>query len=58
MSRQSQVLQCPFDLPRVLEVERLAFPIQKQWDFSDFQEALKELFLICDDGAISGFLVA
>lgn len=46
------------DLHRVLEVERLSFPGPKQWDFIDFREALKDLFLVFEDGNISGFLVA
>jgi len=46
------------DLHRILEVERLSFPSQQQWDSSAFQEALKDLFLVFDDGEISGFLIA
>jgi ribosomal protein S18 acetylase RimI-like enzyme len=46
------------DLQRVLEVEKLSFPIRNQWDYGDFREALKDLFLIFADGGISGFLIA
>ena len=46
------------DLDRVLEIERLSFPARKQWDHGDFQDALKDLFLVFVDGEISGFLIA
>lgn len=46
------------DLPRVMEIERLSFPARKQWEFSDFQEAMKDLVFVFDDGEISGFLIA
>ena len=46
------------DLNRILEIERLSFPARKQWEFGDFQEALKDLFFVSADGEISGFLIA
>ena len=46
------------DLPRIMEIERLSFPERKQWDYGDFQEALKDLFFVFVDGEISGFLIA
>jgi ribosomal protein S18 acetylase RimI-like enzyme len=46
------------DLQGVLEVEKLSFPIRKQWDVADFQDALKDLFLVFVDWDISGFLIA
>jgi len=46
------------DLNGILAVERLSFPNRKQWDTGDFQDALKDLFLVFVDGEISGFLVA
>lgn len=42
----------------ILEIERLSFPIRKQWDRSDFQQALSELFLVSGEEEISGFLIA
>jgi ribosomal-protein-alanine N-acetyltransferase len=46
------------DLTGILEVERLSFPVRKQWKQGDFQSALKDLFFIFRDGKISGFLIA
>jgi len=46
------------DLNGILEVERLSFPARKQWNTSDFQAALKDLFFVFLDGKISGFLIA
>jgi ribosomal-protein-alanine N-acetyltransferase len=46
------------DLPRIMEIERLSFPARKQWDYGDFQEAMKDLFFVFVDGEISGFLIA
>lgn len=46
------------DLPGILEIERLSFPDRKRWDHGDFQDALKDLFLVSDDGEPSGFLIA
>ncbi len=46
------------DLDGILEIERLSFPIRKQWDRSDFQQALSELFLVSGEEEISGFLIA
>ena len=46
------------DLNGILEVERLSFPSRKQWDIGDFEDALKDFFLVFVDEEISGFLVA
>jgi ribosomal-protein-alanine N-acetyltransferase len=46
------------DLDRILEIERLSFPIGKQWDRSDFQQALRDLFLVTGEKELSGFLIA
>lgn len=46
------------DLNGILEIERLSFPIGKQWDRSDFQQALRDLFLVSGEEEISGFLIA
>jgi ribosomal-protein-alanine N-acetyltransferase len=46
------------DLHRILEIETLSFPSRKQWNYGDFQAALKDLFFVFLDGKISGFLVA
>jgi ribosomal-protein-alanine N-acetyltransferase len=46
------------DLNGILEIERLSFPIRKQWDRSDFQQALRDLFLVSGEKEISGFLIA
>jgi len=46
------------DLSGILEIERLSFPIGKQWDRSDFQQALRDLFLVSGEEEISGFLIA
>ena len=46
------------DLNGILEVERLSFPIRNQWDYGDFREAMKDLFLVFMDGDVSGFLIA
>ena len=46
------------DLNGILTVERLSFPIRNQWDYEDFREALKDLFLVFVDGGVSGFLIA
>lgn len=46
------------DLNGILEIERLSFPVGKQWDSGDFQDALKDLFFVYDDGGLSGFLIA
>jgi ribosomal-protein-alanine N-acetyltransferase len=46
------------DLNGILEIERLSFPIGKQWDRGDFQQALSDLFLVSGEKEISGFLIA
>jgi ribosomal-protein-alanine N-acetyltransferase len=46
------------DLNGILEIERLSFPIRKQWGYGDFQAALRDLFFVFLDGKISGFLIA
>jgi len=46
------------DLNGILEVERLSFPIGKQWDRGDFQQALRDLFLVSGEKEVSGFLIA
>ena len=46
------------DLNGILEIERLSFPIRKQWDRSDFQQAMSDLFLVSGEKEISGFLIA
>ena len=46
------------DLQGVLEVEKHSFPERKRWDHGDFQDALKDLFLVFVDGELSGFLIA
>ena len=46
------------DLTGILEIERLSFPIRKQWKYGDFQDALKDLFFVFLDGKVSGFLIA
>jgi ribosomal-protein-alanine N-acetyltransferase len=47
------------DLPRVMEIERLAFG--EQWDYFQFKASLDDIFLLAIDAAsaeIVGFLVA
>ena len=44
------------DLGRILEIERLSF--EKQWDAGEFKAALSELFLVYQEGEVSGFLSA
>jgi ribosomal protein S18 acetylase RimI-like enzyme len=47
------------DLPRILEIERLAFG--GQWDYYQFKASLEDVFLVAVEAAISeivGFLVA
>lgn len=47
------------DLPRVMEIERLAFG--GQWDYFQFKASLNDIFLVAVDGNsgdIVGFLVA
>lgn len=47
------------DMPRILEIENLAFG--GQWDYYHFKASLDDLFLVAVDGAtgkIIGFLVA
>jgi ribosomal protein S18 acetylase RimI-like enzyme len=47
------------DLPRIMEIERLAFG--GQWDYYQFKASLEDIFLLAVDGAtaeIVGFLVA
>jgi len=46
------------DLNGILEIERLSFPIGKQWDRSDFQQALRDLFFVSGEKELSGFLIA
>lgn len=46
------------DLNRILEIERLSFLNRKQWDCSDFQQALSDLFLVYGEKEIAGFLIA
>lgn len=45
------------DLNGILEIERLSFPIRKQWDRSDFKQALRDLFLVSGEEELSGFLI-
>jgi len=44
------------DLPRVLEIEALSFPLP--WTETHFASALKNLFLVHQEDRITGFLVA
>jgi [ribosomal protein S18]-alanine N-acetyltransferase len=47
------------DLPRIIEIERLAFG--GQWDYYQFKASLEDVFLVAVDGVtadIVGFLVA
>lgn len=44
------------DLPRVLEIEALSFPLP--WTEGYFAAALKNIFLVCEEAGVSGFLVA
>jgi ribosomal-protein-alanine N-acetyltransferase len=47
------------DLPRIMEIERLAFG--EQWDYYQFKASLDDIFLLAIDAAsaeIVGFLVA
>jgi ribosomal-protein-alanine N-acetyltransferase len=47
------------DLPKIMEIERLAFGMQ--WDYYDFKAALKDVFLIYLDRLehnLVGFLIA
>jgi len=47
------------DLPRIMEIERLAFG--EQWDYYQFKASLDDIFLLAVDAAtadIVGFLVA
>lgn len=44
------------DLDRILEIERLSF--EKQWDYDKFKAALKDLFLVFEEKEILGFLSA
>jgi len=47
------------DLPRIMEIERLAFG--SQWDYYNFKASLDDVFLVAVDAAsadIVGFLVA
>ena len=46
------------DLNGILVIERLSFPVGKQWDRSDFQQALTDLFLVSGEEELSGFLIA
>lgn len=46
------------DLNRIMEIERLSFPIRKQWDHHYFKLALRDLFFVFGDREISGFLIA
>ena len=46
------------DLNGILEIERLSFPIGKQWDRGDFQQVLRDLFLVTGEKELSGFLIA
>ena len=46
------------DLNGILEIERLSFPVGKQWDRSDFQQALRDLFIVSGEKELSGFLIA
>lgn len=49
----------PRDLPRILDIERLAF--DGQWDYYQFKASLEDIFLVAVDAAtaeIVGFLVA
>jgi len=47
------------DLPRIIEIEELAFG--KQWDYFQFKASLEDIFLVAVDGLsgeIVGFIVA
>ncbi len=43
------------DLGKVLEIDRLSF--SRQWDYHDFEAALKDLFLVFEKTEILGFLI-
>jgi len=44
-----------YDLPRILEIERLSF--DKQWREDNFTSALKDIFLVYEQEDIWGFIV-
>lgn len=47
------------DLPRIMEIERLAFG--KQWDYYQFKASLDDIFLVAVDpmsGEVTGFIIA
>jgi [ribosomal protein S18]-alanine N-acetyltransferase len=44
------------DLTRILEIERLSF--QDQWTNHQFESALKEIFWVCAEDTVRGFLIA
>jgi len=44
------------DLPRILEIERLSF--QPQWEYHQFESALKESFFVFEQEDVLGFLIA
>lgn len=47
------------DLPRIMEIERLAFG--KQWDYYQFKASLDDIFLVAVDpmsGEVVGFIIA
>lgn len=44
------------DLDRIMEIERLSFA--KQWDYDKFKTALNDLFLVFEEKEILGFLSA
>jgi ribosomal-protein-alanine N-acetyltransferase len=48
-----------FDLPKIMEIERLAFG--NQWDYFNFKASLDDVFLVAidaDSAQIVGFLIA
>jgi ribosomal-protein-alanine N-acetyltransferase len=44
------------DLERILEIERLSF--QPQWEYHQFESALKESFFVFEEQNVLGFLLA
>lgn len=62
MDRSSQDLQAAVryategDLETTVEIERLSFP--HPWDYDYHKEALKDLFIVYDDGGVLGYVIA
>jgi len=44
------------DIDRVVEIESLSF--LQPWDYHVFELALNDIFLVCDEQEISGYLIA